>query len=213
MVKYEVMKDALSRDKSIARRNRERFKDNDIIAINIMGSPGSGKTTLIKEILHRINKNYNCGVVEADLATTIDAEKLEDLAFDIFQINTAGVCHLTAQMLERAINRMNLSDMDILFIENVGNLVCPSAFDLGEILRVGLVSTPEGDDKPAKYPSLFHGLDAVVITKVDLIELTDFNLKRVFEDIKKIKSDIKTFSVSAKKEEGLEEFIEWIVNH
>jgi len=212
MVKYEIMKDALSKDKSIARRNRALFKENNIISVNIMGSPGSGKTTLIKSLINEKGDEMNCGVIEADLATTIDAEALMDIAYDVFQINTAGICHLTAEMIERALKSMDIENIDLLFIENVGNLVCPSAYDLGESLRVGLISTPEGDDKPAKYPSLFHGLDAVVITKSDLLNIMKFNPERVFDDAKRIKPGIATFTLSGESGEGIREFIDWIFN-
>jgi hydrogenase nickel incorporation protein HypB len=211
MVKYEIMKDALSKDKSIAKRNRKLFKDKGIIAINIMGSPGSGKTTLIKRLLESFKDFKKCGVIEADLATTIDAEALKDYAYDVFQINTSGVCHLTAEMIERAIKQMDIENIDILLIENVGNLVCPSAFDLGEILRVGLISSPEGDDKPAKYPSLFYGLDAVIITKADLLNIMDFNSDRVIDDALRIKSTIKPFIISAKNNKGIKELVDWIL--
>ncbi|NHJ87135.1 MAG: hydrogenase nickel incorporation protein HypB [Asgard group archaeon] len=209
-----VLERVSKKNEQIANEIRLKFKENNIISFNIMGSPGSGKTTLIENTIEILKNKKNIAVIEGDLATTIDAERIREFGVEVLQINTGGMCHLDARLIFDAIERMDLTGIDILFIENVGNLVCPSAHDLGEDYRVILASVPEGPYKPKKYPVIYKDADAVVITKADLLEhFPDFTIEGLFAHAKEIKPDILTFTVSLKgKEHQFKEWIDWVEN-
>lgn len=195
----------------IAHENRELFKKHNVLCINIMGSPGGGKTTLIEKTIETLHGKKQFAVIEGDLATTIDAERIEALGVDVLQINTGGMCHLDAPLIRNALGKMDLTNIDILFIENVGNLVCPSSHDLGEDYRVIIASVPEGPHKPKKYPVIYKDADVVVITKTDLLEhFPDFSCEVLFNHAKEIKPDIKTFEVALKRNIKLDEWIDWV---
>ncbi len=168
-----------------AEENRRIFNSNNILSINVMGSPGSGKTTLI-EVTASSLTDINIGVIEGDLETSIDAERLKGKCKSVVQITTGNACHLDADMINKALESMPLGELDILFIENVGNLVCPALYDLGEHIKVVILSTTEGEDKPLKYPVMFKKADAVVITKYDLADVLNFDLEKVINNIKKV---------------------------
>jgi len=193
---------------------REKFKKNNIICFNIMGSPGCGKTTFIENTILKLKDKKKIAVIEGDLATTIDAERIRDLGVDVFQINTGSMCHLDARLIRTALTKMDLSNIDFLFIENVGNLVCPSSHDLGEDYRIILASVPEGPHKPKKYPVIYKEADVVVITKADLLEhFPDFTVETLFGHAKEIKPDIITFEVALKgKQIIMDEWIQWLEN-
>ncbi len=193
---------------------REILKKNNVVCFNIMGSPGCGKTTFIENTILKLKDKKKIAVIEGDLATTIDAERIRDLGVDVFQINTGAMCHLDARLIREVLIKMDLSDVDILLIENVGNLVCPSAHDLGEDYRIILASVPEGPHKPKKYPVIYKEADVVVITKIDLLEhFPDFSVEGLFDHAKEIKPDIITFQVALKgKEIIMDDWIQWLEN-
>lgn len=192
MAEIEIKKDLSERNGDIAARNRERFKENGVYVINIMGSPGSGKTTLLEYILPALSKEYETAVIEGDLETENDAERIRKTGVSALQINTGGGCHLDASMIEREYKRLGADKTELLIIENVGNLVCPISFDLGEDLRIVVLSVPEGEDKPLKYPPAMLKTDAVVITKTDLAAYVDADVESMKRNVLKInpKADI-----------------------
>lgn len=211
-IEIPVLERVAKVQEQIANENRAVFKEKNILCINIMGSPGGGKTTLIENTIIELQGKKTIAVIEGDLATTIDAERIKALGVEVLQINTGGMCHLDAQLIKNALKKMNLEKIDILFIENVGNLVCPSAHDLGEDYRVILASVPEGPHKPKKYPVIYKDADVVVITKADLLEyFDDFNVDVLLGHAKEIKPDIKTFVVALKGEKKIDEWINWLL--
>ena len=171
-----ISKDILSANEEIAKRNQEQLDKHGTLAINVMSSPGAGKTSIILQTISRLKEKIRIAVIEGDIASTIDADKINKQGVIAAQINTAGGCHLDANMLEKALNNLPLADIDLLFIENVGNLICPAEFDLGEHKKVMLLSIPEGDDKVYKYPLMFTEADVVFINKVDLLPLLEFDV-------------------------------------
>jgi len=210
MVRVEIMRDALGSQKERADRIRKRLADLGVLSLNIMGSPGCGKTTLIEAIIRSFNNEIPIAVIEGDLATTIDSKRLEETGANVLQINTENICHLSPEMIERAINKMNIETNSILIIENIGNLVCPASFDLGEDLRIVLISTPEGDDKPIKYPVLFLGADAFIITKTDLLNYVNFDIEKAVKSALGIKHDTQIFTFSKGPEDGVNKIKKWI---
>ena len=205
-----VAKEILKANDQIAGTNQEKLVNAGVLGINIMGSPGSGKTTLLEILVPLLKNDLNFGVIEGDLATSRDAERLEFLQVPSVQINTGGACHLDAAMVASALTNIKLNDLDILFIENVGNLVCPSAYRLGEHLRLVVLSVAEGDDKVAKYPSIFGNIDAVIVNKTDLLPYTEYDMDRVRSDLKKITKEIPFFLLSARTGDRIDELAEWL---
>jgi hydrogenase nickel incorporation protein HypB len=195
----------------IAEENRKKIQCTNTICLNIMGSPGSGKTTLIEKTIEFFHGKKNIAVIEGDLATTIDAERIRNLGAPVLQINTGGMCHLDAPLIKDALQKLALQDIDFLIIENVGNLVCPSAHDLGEDYRVVIASVPEGDDKPKKYPVIYKEADLMVITKIDLLEhFPDFSPETISTHAQEIQPEIGIVKVSARNKEGIAEWLTWI---
>lgn len=205
-----IAKDILKANDQIAGANRARFDGNGVLGVNVMGSPGSGKTTLLERLAVDLDGKLRFAVIEGDLATSNDAERLERAGIQATQINTGGGCHLDANMVAKALERAELVSFDVVFIENVGNLVCPSSYQLGERRRVVLLSTPEGDDKVAKYPPMFTGIDALVITKADLHEYVEFDAGRVEKDARVLSPEVKVFNVCAKNGSGMTDFVSWL---
>ncbi|MEW6173442.1 MAG: hydrogenase nickel incorporation protein HypB [Bacillota bacterium] len=193
-----------------ARENRARFATKGIFAVNLISSPGTGKTTLLEQTIRRMRDAYKIGVIEGDIYTTRDARRIADQGVEVVQINTAGVCHLDAPMIARSFEELEGDHYDLLFIENVGNLVCPAEFDLGEDAKVALLSVTEGGDKPAKYPLVFREAQAVVVTKADLLPYTDFDLESVEKELNAISPEIGILVVSAKTGEGIKEWCRWL---
>ena len=211
--KIPVLERVAKVNDQIASENRALFREKNLICINIMGSPGGGKTTLIENTIVKLQGKKKIAVIEGDLATTIDAERIKNLGVDVVQINTGGMCHLDAPLIRNALKSIDLEGIDILFIENVGNLVCPSSHDLGEDYRVILASVPEGPHKPKKYPVIYKQADVVVITKADLLEhFPDFTVETLFGHAKEIQPNILTFTVSTKSETSMDEWINWLEN-
>ena len=192
--------------------NRRRFADHHLLVLNLIGSPGCGKTTLLEKTLALLleQKRARPGVIEGDLETSRDAERIARLGVPAVQINTQGGCHLDAAMIQAVADELPLKEMDVLFIENVGNLVCPADYDLGESRKVVLLSVAEGDDKPSKYPYIFRAAGAAVVTKMDLLPHTDFSLDAALRDMRIANPDLVTFTLSARTGEGLAAWVGWI---
>jgi hydrogenase nickel incorporation protein HypB len=195
----------------IAVENSKIFQANNVCVINIMGSPGAGKTSLLIHTGINLKDELNIGVIEGDIVTTYDAELIQDtIGVDVVQINTDGACHLDANMIKNAIKYFDLSKLNLIFIENVGNLVCPANFRLGEQWNVAVLSVPEGDDKPRKYPSMFRVVDCVILNKIDLLDSCRFDIVRFKDDILNISSKITILEVSCKTNQGLNMWFDWL---
>ena len=205
-----IAEDILGANEEKAKSNQNRLDQNGILAINIMSSPGAGKTSLILRTINRLKPKVRIAVIEGDVASSIDAEKVNELGVAAVQINTAGGCHLDANMIENALNHLPLEDADLLFIENVGNLICPVEFALGEHRRVMLLSLPEGDDKPYKYPAMFADADVVLLNKIDLKPYLNFNIDAFQKAVTGLNPKVKIFPVSCQTGEGLEAWFSWL---
>lgn len=201
----EVRRNILKENDLLARALRERFREVNLRVISLVSSPGSGKTTLLERLLTDFRRDHRVAALVGDLATDNDAARLARSGAPVRQITTGTVCHLDARMVERALQDWRLEDFDFLFIENVGNLVCPSSFDLGEDLRLVLTSTTEGEDKPLKYPTIFNTADVAVITKLDLAAAAGCDLPALRANIRSVRPGMKIFEVSARSGEGIEE--------
>lgn len=209
----EIKQSLLSRNEQVAASNREHFDRHNILAINLISSPGSGKTTLLEKTIEALKDEFKIGVLEGDIETERDAERVRAKGAAAVQLTTGGACHLEAPLVHKgfhALEKQMEGYPDILFIENVGNLVCPSSFYLGEHLRVVLVSVPEGPDKPAKYPKAFKTSDVFIITKADLLPFFDFDVEKVKEEALSLNPNLKVFVVSAKTGEGLQEWFQFL---
>ena len=203
-----VMKRVLAANETEAIANRSRFDDRKILAINLMSSPGSGKTTLLEATAR--SAQFRFGVIEGDMETNRDAERLLKLGVRAYQITTGTACHLEAPMIAKAFERFSLDDLAVVFVENVGNLVCPASYELGTHLNVVLLSTPEGDDKVLKYPVMFRAADLVLITKAELAPIFDFDIERVKAEVHQLNPHINTFALSAKTGEGIEKWLRFV---
>jgi hydrogenase nickel incorporation protein HypB len=193
-----------------AEENKKRLDKRGIFTINIMSSPGAGKTSLILATIKRFSKDIKIGVVEGDVASSVDSEKINALGIPVVQINTGGGCHLDAFMVEKGLDNLNLEEIDLLFIENVGNLICPNNYKLGEDVRLMIASMPEGDDKPYKYPAMFADSDIVVMNKTDLQPYIDFSEKSFREVVTGLNPDVLIFAVSCKTGSGLTGWFTWL---
>lgn len=193
-----------------ANRNQEIFRENKVFVLNIMSSPGSGKTTLLEKTIEALKNELKIGVIEGDIYTDRDAERIKKHGIPVVQINTYGSCHLDARMVKEVLPLFNLKGLDLLIIENVGNLVCPAEFRLGEHARIAVLSVPEGDDKPVKYPVVFRESEVALINKTDLLDYFDFNLERVTKEIKEINPEIEIFQISCKTLAGFPNWLEWL---
>ena len=189
---------------------RTRMKKVGTLMFNLMSSPGSGKTTLLSRVITDMKDEYKLGVMEADIASDVDAVKIESLGAKAIQAHTDGMCHMDAGMTERAFDALEDNDLDIVFLENVGNLICPAEFDTGAGKNIMILSVPEGDDKPLKYPLMFSTSDALIITKMDTKEYFDFDLDLCIDHVKKLNPSIQIFPVSAKTGEGMDAFENWM---
>jgi hydrogenase nickel incorporation protein HypB len=205
-----VGEDILGTNEAKARANRQRLDGHGILTINIMSSPGAGKTSLILSTITHLKGRLRPAVIEGDVASSVDAEKVSTLGVPVIQINTAGGCHLEAGMVEKALDGLPLGETDLLFIENVGNLICPNAFALGEDRRVMIASLPEGDDKPYKYPAMFADSDAVLINKIDLQPYLDFNFDSFRKTVTGLNPDVTILPVSCKTGEGMADWFAWL---
>jgi hydrogenase nickel incorporation protein HypB len=207
----EVQQSILTANDRLAERNRGFFRALDLLVLNVLSSPGSGKTTFLQKTIELMGDSARCGVIVGDLETDNDARRLRTTGAPVVQISTGTLCHLDAEMVARAVEEVGPKTLDVLFIENVGNLVCPSGFDLGEDLRVALLSVTEGEDKPLKYPPLFRFADIVVVTKVDLSAVCEFDRKTALYNIRLVNPKAQLFEVSAKTGDGMEAWRKYIV--
>lgn len=207
----EVRQNVLKQNDLLARSLRRRFEEAGVFVISLVSSPGAGKTTLLEKTLSRLQEeNYRVAALVGDLATENDAARLARSQAPVRQITTGTVCHLDAEMVQRSMDGWRLDDLDCLFIENVGNLVCPSSYDLGENLRLVLMSVTEGEDKPLKYPTIFNTADVAVLTKMDLAEAVEFNLASAYENIQSVRPGMQVLEVSAKTGAGLEDYLKFL---
>jgi len=209
-MKVKVLQNILDANLQLAEKNRQFFEQRGILALNVMSSPGAGKTTLLVKAIERLGRELGIAVIEGDIASTIDADRIGATGAPVVQINTGGGCHLDAGMVAKALDSLDLTGTKLLFIENVGNLVCPAEFRLGERLRVVLLSVPEGDDKPQKYPLMFAEADAVVVNKIDMLPLTDFNMDSFRRAVTGLKPDVRLFELSARTGDGLDKWLDWL---
>lgn len=212
MKRVEVLKSITSANDAIATQNRQIFDEHGILAINLMSSPGAGKTSLILKSFERLRDVLKLAVIEGDVASKIDADKINKQGIPVVQINTGGSCSLEAHMVASALKKLPLEDINLLFIENVGNLICPAEFALGEHKKVIISSIPEGDDKPMKYPIMFTEADALVINKIDLLPHFEFNLANFCKVVKGMNPRVKVFEVSCRTEMGLDAWCDWIIS-
>lgn len=213
MTKIEVpiIQNILNANDQIALQNRKFFDDAHIFAINLMASPGAGKTSLILETIKSLLPDYRVGVIEGDTApVTIDADKVIQMGASAIQINTGGNCHLDAVMVQNGLKSLDLSSLDIVIIENVGNLICPASFDLGTHANVLIASVPEGDDKPYKYPNIYRGLQALILNKIDLRPYVRFNQEYFRKGVEILNPGLSFFPLSCTTGEGLDEWIKWL---
>jgi len=206
----EVITKILDANDKQAESNRKHFDRYGILAVNLMSSPGAGKTTLLEKTAELLNKDLKIGVIEGDLETNRDAERIKKKGVPAYQITTGQACHLDAFMVHEGIHNLPLEELDIVFIENVGNLVCPASYDIGSHLNVVLLSIPEGDDKPAKYPVMFRAADLMIITKTDLLPYFDFDVKKAIGEARKLNPKIDVIQLSTKTGEGLDKWINYI---
>ena len=210
-MEIKVVKDILDANEQIAQKNRQLFDDSRVFVVNVMASPGAGKTSLILQTIKGLKGKTKVGVVEGDISSSLDAEAIGKEGVPVVQINTGGECHLDASMTSSALGNLPLKDIELLLIENVGNLVCPAEFRIGEDIRVLVASTPEGDDKPFKYPLMFHEADAVLINKIDLLPYVKFNVDAFSKTIKGINQKAEIFPVSCTTGEGIEPWVSWLL--
>ena len=211
-MEIKIMKNILDRNQNKADEVRKLLALKKVLMVNIISSPGAGKTTLLERTCEELCSKYRIGVIEGDITTDRDAQRLKKYNIPIVVINTEGGCHLDSHSISKVLDSFILDDLDILFVENVGNLICPSQFDLGEEFKIAVVSTTEGDDKPGKYPMLFREAKVVLLNKIDLIPYTNFNIDYFRSDLKSINGQIPLFEISCINRDGLDELYKWISN-
>lgn len=209
-MKVELNTNVLTNNNIAAGFNRDLFIKTNTLVINLMSSPGAGKTTLLEETVKALSNKYRIGVIEGDLATEKDADRIRQQGAKAVQINTHGGCHLDARMVTATLPEFDLDEIDILFIENVGNLVCPSGYDLGQHHKIAVLSVPEGNDKIPKYPQMFMRTELVLLNKVDLLPYLDFDVEMAIEDLKGINPESKLLQLSARTKEGMDRWYSWI---
>ena len=208
--RMSVVENILSANDRLAEENRTRLDNTSVYAINLMASPGAGKTSLIEHTIKRLTGKLRLVVVDGDIATSIDADRAAAAGAEAVQINTGGECHLDAVMLQGALNQLELTKFDLLLVENVGNLVCPAAFKLGTHQNILIASIPEGDDKPYKYPPMYRGVDALVINKIDLLPYIDFDMQYFQRGVEVLNPGLVTFPLSCRTGEGLDAWLAWL---
>lgn len=209
--RVQVVEKILNANDQVAELNRVALKNEGIFSINLMASPGAGKTSFILQTIRAMQPEVRIGVVEGDTApVTIDADKINAAGMPAVQINTGGECHLDAVMFKAGLEQLPLSEIDLLIVENVGNLICPAAFDLGTSINLLVASIPEGDDKPYKYPNIYRGLDVLIINKTDLLPYIDFRMEYFRQGVEILNSGLTTFAVSCKTGEGIEAWAAWL---
>ena len=212
MSEIKVVTNILQANDELTALNRKKLDEKSIYVINLMSSPGSGKTSILEKVITRLKPDMKIAVIEGDLYTTKDAQRIEAKNVPVVQINTGGACHLDAYMIKDALNSLDLDGLELLVVENVGNLVCPAEFEIGEDIKITVLSTAEGNDKPLKYPLAFEKSGAVILNKIDLIEYTDFDKQAFYDDVRSINDKTVFFETSCKTDTGLDELCAWIRN-
>ncbi len=209
-MKVSVVRDILEANERIAQQNRDLFDENALLVINLMSSPGAGKTSLLERTIDALKGDLRMGIIEGDIQSSQDAERIAEKGIPVVQINTGGACHLDGNMIRDTFDEFNLKEMDLLVVENVGNLVCPAEFKVGEDFKTMILSVTEGDDKPVKYPLMFHESKVLLINKIDLLPYVDCSVEKIEEESLKINPDLTIFRVSCKTGEGLEDWYAWL---
>ena len=209
-MQVQVKTNVLAKNDAIAEALQQLFKEKNIFVFNLLGSPGAGKTSLLEATLQDLKKDYRLAVIEGDLFTAKDAKRIHELGVPVIQINTVGGCHLDAQMIQDALGDLNLDDLDMIIIENVGNLVCPAEFEIGESMKVTILSVTEGEDKPLKYPLIFKESKAILINKIDLLPSVPFKKEQAIQDIRNLNPNGEIFEVSCTAYNGLETWLNWL---
>lgn len=209
-MKVDIEKRILAANEELAGSNRELFADHGVFVLDLMASPGAGKTSTILATIDALRDRYSIAVIEGDIASKVDAEKVRAHGIPAVQINTGGACHLESAMIRRAVDTLDLESLDLIIIENVGNLVCPSDFDLGENAKVMILSVPEGHDKPYKYPNIFQVSEAVILNKYDTMSVFDFNEDEFREVVKSLNGQVPVFPIAATKGDGVDAWAEWL---
>lgn len=209
--RIDINTSVLANNEAWAKKNARVFKDNGVYAVNLMSSPGSGKTTILQQSFQYLVPSLNVGVIVGDIATTEDAERMQGKGVPVVQINTHGACHLDARMISGVLDAFDLENIDLLIIENIGNLVCPADFSFGEHLKVAVLSTTEGNDKVRKYPEMFRRADGVLVNKIDLLPYVDFDMDVLRRDIKGVGSRAEIFEMAARSGEGVEAWCRWLI--
>ena len=212
MSRVPLQQKVLSENDRLAASLRERFREHGVLCVNLISSPGSGKTTLLERTLEALPREARVAVLTGDIQTENDAARLKRFGFPVKQITTGGTCHLDARMIERHLADWKLEDLDILFIENVGNLVCPSSYDLGEAAKIVILSVTEGEDKPLKYPSIFFKSELLILSKVDLLPYVPFNIEAAEENARRIHPGMEVLRISCAQQDGLQEWLKWLKN-
>lgn len=210
MSRVSVKRKVLKENDRIAEELRSRFRSRSVLVLNLISSPGAGKTSLLERSLERLQKKLRVAVLTGDIETDNDAKRLSPFGYPVRQITTGGSCHLDAQMVERGLTSLGAPDVDVLFIENVGNLVCPASFDLGEACKIVVLSVTEGDDKPLKYPATFVRSDLVVLNKIDLLPYVPFDVARARENAKRVHPGIDILEVSCTTGQGIDAWLRWV---
>jgi hydrogenase nickel incorporation protein HypB len=208
--RIKVVEKIFNANDQLAQENRNMFDSHHIFSLNIMASPGAGKTSLIEHTILGLKNKLQLAVIDGDIATSIDADRAAEAGAIAYQVNTGGECHLDAIMLQKALPNINLDQIDLLLVENVGNLICPVSFNLGTHQSVLIASIPEGDDKPYKYPSMYRGVDALVINKIDLLPYVPFDMQYFREGVEILNPSLVTFPLSCRTGEGIQNWLEWI---
>ena len=211
-MKIDMKQPILQKNDSIAAELRARFAENHVYVVDLLASPGSGKTSTILATIKALSDRYNVAVIEGDIASDVDAQKVKEHGATAVQINTGGACHLESAMIKRAVDVLDLERLDLIIIENVGNLVCPTDFDLGENIKVMILSVPEGDDKPLKYPGVFQASQAVILNKVDTMPVFNFDREAFESSVKQLNPAAPIFPIAATKGDGVPEWAGWLAD-
>ncbi len=212
MVQIDMKQPILDKNDALAKENRALFEKHKVFVLDLMASPGSGKTSTILATIDALRDEFNIAVIEGDIASNVDAEKIKAQGIAAVQINTGGACHLESDMIRRAVDVLDLDRLDLIIVENVGNLVCPTDFDLGENAKVMILSVPEGDDKPLKYPGVFQVAEAVILNKVDTMPLFNFDNSAFLDSVHQLNPQAPVFPIAATKGEGVEEWANWLAD-
>ncbi len=209
-MEIKVMHQIMEWNEDVSDAVKAELAEHRVCLVNVMGSPGAGKTSMIVELINRLRDRYRIGVIEGDIAGQVDADKIHAMGIPVVQLDTDGACHIEAMSIQQLLKEFSLPDLDVVFVENIGNLVCPAEFNIGENFRVGLLSVPEGDDKVVKYPLMFATTDALVLNKYDMRQYFEFDDAKVEADARGVNPNVNVFRVSSRTGDGLDELVEWI---